>query len=66
MLNTVSLPFVYVVVSHKKANMVTNHEAGASSAAKPTNSGHVFAAGFDPNPYIPKTCQNQSIHKWKT
>ncbi|KAG6769500.1 hypothetical protein POTOM_025139 [Populus tomentosa] len=27
MLNTVSLPFVYVVVSHKKANMVTNHEA---------------------------------------
>jgi hypothetical protein len=27
MYNTVSLPSVYVDVSHKKANMVTNHEA---------------------------------------
>jgi hypothetical protein len=28
--NTVSLPFVYVDVSHKKANTVTNHEAGGN------------------------------------
>ncbi|KAG6771577.1 hypothetical protein POTOM_022949 [Populus tomentosa] len=49
------------------ASGLTFSHREASSDVRPTNSGHVvFAAGFDPNPYIPKTCQNQSIHKWKT